>query len=84
MRPQTFVYNSSAVLNAMALRLVGRQRYIWRSSALLDADNDEQVRFVIGHELGHMSPAISTSPGAICASPATSSPSSPPIPAAAN
>jgi hypothetical protein len=37
-RPQTFVYNSSAVLNAMALRLVGRQRYIWRSSALLAAD----------------------------------------------
>ncbi|WID97282.1 M48 family metallopeptidase [Bosea vestrisii] len=51
--PQTFVYNSSGVLNAMALRLVGRQRYIWLTSALLDADNDEQVRFVIGHELGH-------------------------------
>lgn len=51
--PQTFVYNSSGVLNAMALRLVGRQRYIWLTSALLDADNDEQIRFVVGHELGH-------------------------------
>lgn len=51
--PQTFVYNSSGVMNAMALRLVGRQRYIWLTSALLDADNDEQVRFVVGHELGH-------------------------------
>ncbi|WP_332691595.1 M48 family metallopeptidase [Bosea sp. (in: a-proteobacteria)] len=51
--PTTFVYNSSGVMNAMALRLVGRQRYIWLTSALLDADTDEQVRFVIGHELGH-------------------------------
>jgi len=51
--PQTFVYNSNGVMNAMALRLVGRQRYIWLTSALLDADDDEQVRFVIGHELGH-------------------------------
>ncbi|GAK71081.1 peptidase M48 family protein [Agrobacterium rubi TR3 = NBRC 13261] len=51
--PQAFVYNSSGVMNAMALTLVGRTRYIWLTSALIDSDDDEQVRFVIGHELGH-------------------------------
>jgi Zn-dependent protease with chaperone function len=51
--PMAFVYNSHGVMNAMALRLIGRSRYIWLTSALIDADNDEQVRFVIGHELGH-------------------------------
>ncbi len=51
--PVTFVYNSSGVMNAMALRLVGRHRYVWLTSALIDADSDEQVRFVVGHELGH-------------------------------
>jgi Zn-dependent protease with chaperone function len=51
--PHTYVYNSSGVMNAMALRLVGSRRYVWLTSALIDADNDEQVRFVIGHELGH-------------------------------
>ncbi|AYD00720.1 M48 family metallopeptidase [Neorhizobium sp. NCHU2750] len=51
--PQAFVYNSSGVMNAMALTLVGRTRYIWLTSQLIDADNDDQIRFVIGHELGH-------------------------------
>ncbi|TWD48258.1 Zn-dependent protease with chaperone function [Agrobacterium vitis] len=51
--PRTFVYNSSGVINAMALRLVGRHRYVWLTSALIDSNDDEQVRFVIGHELGH-------------------------------
>ncbi|TWF56596.1 M48 family metallopeptidase [Neorhizobium alkalisoli] len=51
--PQAFVYNSSGVMNAMALTLVGRTRYIWLTSQLIDADNEEQVKFVIGHELGH-------------------------------
>ena len=51
--PTTFIYNSNGVMNAMALRLVGRHRYVWLTSALIDADNDEQIRFVIGHELGH-------------------------------
>ncbi|KAA3512133.1 M48 family metallopeptidase [Agrobacterium rosae] len=51
--PRAFVYNSSGVINAMALTLVGRTRYIWLTSALIDSDDEEQVRFVIGHELGH-------------------------------
>lgn len=51
--PATFVYNSNGVMNAFALRLIGRRRYVWLTSALIDADNDEQLRFVIGHELGH-------------------------------
>ena len=50
--PTAFVYNSSGVINAFALRLIGG-RYIWLTSALVDADTDAQVRFVIGHELGH-------------------------------
>jgi Zn-dependent protease with chaperone function len=51
--PQAFVYNSSGVMNAMALKLVGSKRYVWLTSQLIDADNDEQVKFVVGHELGH-------------------------------
>lgn len=50
--PVTFVYNASGVMNAMALRLLGR-RYVWLTSALIDHDTEAQVRFVIGHELGH-------------------------------
>lgn len=50
--PASFVHNSAGVMNAMALRLLG-SRYVWLTSALIDADRDEQVRFVIGHELGH-------------------------------
>lgn len=51
--PTTFVYNSSGVMNAFALRLIGKKRYVWLTSALIDADSEEQLRFVIGHELGH-------------------------------
>lgn len=62
--PQAFVYNSSGVMNAMALTLVGRTRYIWLTSQLIDADNDDQVKFVIGHELGHhVAGHLNTFPG---------------------
>jgi len=50
--PKAFVYNSGGLINAFALRLIGA-RYIWLTSALIDADTDAQVRFVIGHEIGH-------------------------------
>jgi Zn-dependent protease with chaperone function len=50
--PRTFLYNSNGLLNAFARRLMGG-RYVFLTSALVDATDDEQVRFVIGHELGH-------------------------------
>lgn len=50
--PTTFLYNSQGVFNAFARRVLGGQ-YVFLTSALVDAASDEQVRFVIGHELGH-------------------------------
>ena len=50
--PATFIRSSSGVINAAALKLLG-YRYVWLNSALLDADTDAQVHFIVGHELGH-------------------------------
>lgn len=50
--PKTFIYNSNGMFNAFARRLLGGS-YIFLTSALVDASNDAQVRFVFGHELGH-------------------------------
>ena len=50
--PEAFVYNSHGMMNAFAMRVFGR-RYVMLTSALIDADSEQQVRFVIGHELGH-------------------------------
>ncbi|PMS21123.1 peptidase [Trinickia dabaoshanensis] len=50
--PTTFIYNSNGLFNAFARRLLGG-RYVFLTSALVEANNDAQVRFVIGHELGH-------------------------------
>ncbi len=50
--PVAFIYNSSGVINAFARRMLGRP-YVFLTSMLLDVDTDAQVRFVIGHELGH-------------------------------
>lgn len=50
--PRAFVFNSNGVINAFAMRLVGRP-YVMLTSSLIDADTDAQVRFVVGHELGH-------------------------------
>jgi len=50
--PRTFLFNSNGVLNAYARRLFGG-RYVFLTSALVDTADDDQVRFVIGHELGH-------------------------------
>jgi Zn-dependent protease with chaperone function len=50
--PKAFVFNSGGLINAFALRLMGGS-YVWLTSALVDADTDAQVRFAIGHELGH-------------------------------
>ena len=50
--PVAFVYNSNGLLNAFARRLFGR-RFVFLTSALIEIETDAQVRFVIGHELGH-------------------------------
>ena len=50
--PVTFVYNSNGLLNASARRLFGR-RFVFLTSALIEVETEAQVRFVIGHELGH-------------------------------
>jgi len=50
--PAAFVYNSNGVMNAFARRLFGG-RFIFLTSAIIQAETDEQIRFVIGHELGH-------------------------------
>jgi Zn-dependent protease with chaperone function len=50
--PKAFIYNSNGVFNAFARRLLGG-RYVFLTSALVDANSDAQVRFVLGHELGH-------------------------------
>lgn len=50
--PKTFLYNSNGLFNAFARRLF-RGQYVFLTSALVEATNNEQVRFVIGHELGH-------------------------------
>ena len=50
--PTTFLYNSNGMMNAFARRLLGGA-YVFLTSALVDVADDEQVRFIIGHELGH-------------------------------
>jgi Zn-dependent protease with chaperone function len=50
--PKTFIYNSNGLFNAFARRLLGG-RYVFLTGALVEANSDAQVRFVIGHELGH-------------------------------
>lgn len=50
--PDTFLYNSNGLFNAFARETLGR-KYLMLTSSLVDATNDEQVKFVIGHELGH-------------------------------
>jgi len=50
--PVAFLYNSNGLFNAFARRLMGG-RYVFLTSALVEASDDAQVRFIIGHEIGH-------------------------------
>jgi Zn-dependent protease with chaperone function len=50
--PKTFLFNSNGLMNAFARRLFGGE-YVFLTSALVEAESNEQVKFVIGHELGH-------------------------------
>ena len=50
--PTAFLYNSNGLFNAFARRIWG-SRFVYLTSALVEANDDAQVRFVVGHELGH-------------------------------
>ena len=50
--PEAFLFNSDGILNAFARETFGR-KYLLLTSSLVDAVTDEQIKFVIGHELGH-------------------------------
>jgi Zn-dependent protease with chaperone function len=50
--PTAFIYNSNGLMNAFARRLFGGS-FIFLTSAIVEAETDEQIKFVIGHELGH-------------------------------
>lgn len=50
--PEAFLFNSNGIMNAFARQVFGR-KYILLTSSLVDASSDEQVKFIIGHELGH-------------------------------
>jgi len=50
--PTTFLYNSNGLVNAFARRLLGG-RFVFLTSALVEMSTDAQVKFVVGHELGH-------------------------------
>jgi len=52
MAPEAFIYNAHGMMNALALRL-SRGRYVLLTSALVEAEDDTQLRFVIGHEIAH-------------------------------
>lgn len=50
--PEAFLFNSNGLFNAFARKAMGH-KYLMLTSSLVDATTDEQVKFVIGHELGH-------------------------------
>ena len=50
--PQAFLYNSNGLMNAFAMRVLSR-RMVLLTSALIDVENDAQIDFIVGHELGH-------------------------------
>jgi Zn-dependent protease with chaperone function len=50
--PRVFLYSSHGLINAFARRMLGGS-YVFLASGLVDAATDAQLRFVIGHELGH-------------------------------
>ena len=50
--PRTFLYNSNGLFNAFARRVFSG-RYVFLTSALVEAEDDDQVGFIVGHELGH-------------------------------
>jgi Zn-dependent protease with chaperone function len=50
--PEAFLYNSNGAFNAFARQIFGR-KYLLLTSSIVEGVTDEQINFVIGHELGH-------------------------------
>ncbi|GAB6853994.1 hypothetical protein JCM15831A_10180 [Asaia astilbis] len=50
--PEAFIYNSHGVMNAVAV-MFARGRYVLLTSAIVEIEEHEQLRFIIGHELAH-------------------------------
>jgi Zn-dependent protease with chaperone function len=50
--PETFIYNSNGLLNAFARQVFGRD-YLLLTSSIVDVTTDAQIKFIVGHELGH-------------------------------
>lgn len=50
--PKAFLYNSNGLVNAFARKILGG-RYVFLTSSLAEINDDDQLRFIIGHELGH-------------------------------
>jgi Zn-dependent protease with chaperone function len=50
--PEAFLYNSNGLINAFARQTFGK-KYLLLTSSIVDAVTDEQIKFIIGHELGH-------------------------------
>jgi Zn-dependent protease with chaperone function len=50
--PETFIYNANGVFNAFARQVFGR-KYLLLTSSIVEVTTDEQIRFIVGHELGH-------------------------------
>lgn len=50
--PETFIYNSNGLLNAFARQVFGRD-YLLLTSSIVDVTTEAQIKFIVGHELGH-------------------------------
>jgi Zn-dependent protease with chaperone function len=50
--PEAFIYNSNGIFNAFARQVFGR-KYLLLTSSIVDAITEEQIKFIVGHELGH-------------------------------
>ena len=50
--PTAFIFNSNGLFNAFARQILGRN-FVFLTSALVEANDDAEVKFIIGHEVGH-------------------------------
>ena len=50
--PTAFIFNSNGLFNAFARQILGRN-FVFLTSALVEANDDPETKFIIGHEVGH-------------------------------